>query len=100
MDGDPFQQKKVRTIRSGHNVIVKSRIFEKEGASLTVRKECVIRAGSVNKKSAWLSEAFKSEGGEEKPQSLLEKKIRPYQYKPKESTSVKELKSVGIGRNG
>eukprot|EP00579_Thalassiosira_antarctica_P010235 CAMPEP_0201910686 /NCGR_PEP_ID=MMETSP0903-20130614/1970_1 /ASSEMBLY_ACC=CAM_ASM_000552 /TAXON_ID=420261 /ORGANISM="Thalassiosira antarctica, Strain CCMP982" /LENGTH=592 /DNA_ID=CAMNT_0048445357 /DNA_START=5 /DNA_END=1783 /DNA_ORIENTATION=- len=94
-DGDPFSQKKVRTIRSGHKVIAKSRIFEKEGASIIVRKECDIRAGSVRGKSAWLSEAFKSEGGEEKlPQPLMEKKIRPYQCKPKESTPVKELKSV------
>jgi len=99
MDGDPFEQKKIKTIRTGHRVISKSRIFERDHpSSRAVRDECDIRTGSVEKKSAWLSEAFgKGENGNEEglcPQPLAEKKIRAYQCK-KESTPVEmELKSV------
>ena len=46
---------------TGHRVIAKSHVFEKNQSTSAVRKECRNRAGSVTKNAAWLSEAFKSE---------------------------------------
>ena len=52
MSDDPFQQKKVRTIRSGTKVIAKSRIFEKDqNVKIT---DCNIKMGSVEERQAWL----------------------------------------------
>ncbi|KAL7531144.1 hypothetical protein ACHAXR_003868, partial [Thalassiosira sp. AJA248-18] len=90
MSNDPFEQKKVRTIRSGHKIIAKSRIFEKDTA-LAASRQCDIKAGSVCEKQAFLNQAFKHE--DDGAQPLREHKIRPYQQK-KECTPVKELKSV------
>mmetsp|Transcript_8066 Transcript_8066/g.19849 ORF Transcript_8066/g.19849 Transcript_8066/m.19849 type:complete len:539 (+) Transcript_8066:109-1725(+) len=96
MSGDPFEQRKVRTIRSSHRIIVKSRAFERADNAKLAR-ENDIRAGSVNERRDWLArEAFKHENdGEEVPQRAVlgEKKLRPYQCKQKE-TPEKELKSV------
>jgi hypothetical protein len=102
MSDDPFEQKKVRTIRTGHKIIAKSRVFEKEPALLAGRK-CDIKAGSVEEKSAWLSGAFKHEGiaganskMSASSSSYTEKTvIRPYQAKlAKKVEEENELKSV------
>ncbi len=99
MSDDPFEQKKVRTIRTGHKIIAKSRAFEKEPALLAGR-QCDIKAGSVEEKSAWLSRAFKHEGNagdSSKSSSFTVEKnvIRPYQAKPaKMVEGENELKSV------
>ena len=93
MSNDPFEQKKVRTIRSGTKVIAKSRIFEKDQV-LAASRTCDIKTGSVGDKQAWLNGAFKHEGEEVVPQTVREQKVRPYQMKKKEETPVKELKSV------
>ena len=95
MDGDPFEKKKVRPIRTGRQVISRSRIFE--GPSTELRRECDIRKGSVKKNSAWLSKAFKSEGEEasvSSQQPSMEKRIRAYQIKKESSAPIKELRSV------
>ena len=68
MDGDPFEKRRVKTIRTGHRVIAKSHGFEKDQSTAAVRKECRIRVGSVTKNAACLSKAFKSEN-EEAPQA-------------------------------
>ena len=94
MSDDPFQQKKVRTIRSGTKVIAKSRIFEKDqNVKIT---DCNIKMGSVEERLAWLSEAFRHESDDVvKPQMLSEKKVRPFQPKKKTVASPEmELKSV------
>ena len=97
MSNDPFEQKKVRTIRSGSNIIAKSRVFEQDKVAVQ-RKECGdIRAGSVEERQAWLSGAFKHEQGEGTPQQpshLQENVIRPYQQKRESTPAKKELKSV------
>ncbi|KAL7437243.1 hypothetical protein ACHAXH_003729 [Discostella pseudostelligera] len=101
MSDDPFEQKKVRTIRTGHKIIAKSRAFEKD-TSIMANRTCDIKAGSVEEKSAWLSGAFKHEGtGDDSrtlaASSVAEKKvIRPYQTKStkKEEDEANELKSV------
>jgi hypothetical protein len=86
MSDDPFEQKKgIRTVRTGRNVISKSRAFEKEKETRPNR-QCDIKAGSVEERSAWLSGAFKhDEDDKNSAVLLLEKKvvIRPYQSKPK-----------------
>jgi len=102
MSDDPFEQKKVRTIRTGHKIIAKSRVFEKDTAVMASR-QCEIKVGSVEEKSAWLSGAFKHEGtsGEDSKiaatsSSSVEKKVvRPYQIKTtKKEDAENELKSV------
>ena len=96
MNDDPFQQKKVRVIRSGAKVIAKSRMFEKD-QNITASKECNIQAGSVSQRQAWLNNAFQHDKEEyDKIGSLSDKKIRPYQQqsKPKKESPEKELKSV------
>ena len=97
MNDDPFQQKKVRVIRSGAKVIAKSRMFEKD-QNITASKECNIQAGSVSQRQAWLNNAFQHDKEENnKIGSLSDKKIRPYQQqqsKPKKESPEKELKSV------
>ena len=94
MSDDPFQQKKVRTIRSGTKVIAKSRIFEKD-QNVKI-SDCNIKMGSVEERQAWLSEAFRHESDDVvKPQMLSEKKVRPFQPKKKTVASPEmELKSV------
>jgi hypothetical protein len=101
MSGDPFEQKKVRTLRTGSNVIAKSRMFEREN-EMRADKQCDIRPGSVEERLAWLSGAFKHEGDENGTavMSAQEKKVvRPYQSKPKRDEmpseeSENELMSV------
>jgi hypothetical protein len=99
MSDDPFEQKKVRTVRTGSNVIAKSRVFEKE-KEMRADRQCDIRAGSVEERSAWLSGAFKHEGDENgvAVTSAQEKKVvRPYQAKPKRDekpSDENELMSV------
>ena len=100
MSDDPFEQKKVRTIRTGRKIIAKSRAFEKDNA-IMANRTCDIKVGSVEEKSAWLSGAFKHEGtGDDSraaASSIAEKKvIRPYQTKStkKEEEEANELKSV------
>ena len=95
MNDDPFQQKKVRVIRSGAKVIAKSRMFEKD-QNITASKECNIQAGSVGQRQAWLNNAFQNDKEENnRIGSLSDKKIRPYQQsKPKKESPEKELKSV------
>ncbi|KAL7529164.1 hypothetical protein ACHAWF_002865 [Thalassiosira exigua] len=92
MSNDPFAQRKVRTVRTGSHVILKSRAFEKDQESLA-RRECDIRAGRVGERQAWLSEAFKHEG-EDVPRPLREEKVRPYRQQTREGGPAKELKSV------
>ncbi|KAL3827239.1 hypothetical protein ACHAXA_004714 [Cyclostephanos tholiformis] len=88
MSDDPFEQKKgIRTARTGRNVIAKSRVFEKE-KEMRADRQCDIKVGSVEERSAWLSGAFKHDGDEKHAAaSLLEKKavIRPYQSKLKQN---------------
>ena len=99
MSDDPFEQKKVRTVRTGRNVVAKSRVFEKE-KEMSADRQCDIRAGSVEERLAWLSGAFKHEGDENgvAVTSAQEKKaVRPYQAKPKRDekpSDENELMSV------
>lgn len=98
MSDDPFEQKKLRTVRTGHNVIAKSRVFEKEKETRAER-ECDIRAGSVEERTAWLSGAFKHEMDENNAEAPTQEKnvVRPYQSKPKRDEmqiEENELKSV------
>ena len=101
MSDDPFEQKKgIRTVRTGRNVISKSRTFEKERET-RLDRQCDIKAGSVEDRSAWLSGAFKHDGDDKySAPLLLEKKvvIRPYQQpKPKkdeDESQENELMSV------
>ena len=92
MSDDPFEQKKVRTVRTGRNVVAKSRVFEKE-KEMSADRQCDIRAGSVEERLAWLSGAFKHEGDENGAAvtSAQEKKVvRPYQAKPKRDEKPSE----------
>lgn len=108
MNDDPFEQRKVRTIRSGSKVITTSRIFEKD-VSATASKECNITEGSVGERQAWLCGAFKSNDEEEEHQKhimreqvLVDKQRKvwtnPNAVKKHESSSSspreEELKSV------
>lgn len=104
MSDDPFEQKKVRTIRTGHKIIAKSRVFEMDTAVMASR-QCDIKVGSVEEKSAWLSGAFKHEGTAGEDSKIVsatsssfsaEKKVvRPYQIKTaKKEDAENELKSV------
>lgn len=88
MSDDPFEQKKnVRIIRTGHNVITKSRAFEKD-QELKADRQCDIKPGSVEERLAWLSGAFKHDGDENTQPFQGEKKVvRTYQ-----STHKKEEK--------
>lgn len=102
MSDDPFEQKKVRTIRTGHKIIAKSRVFEKEEERSKGSRQCDIKVGSVEEKSAWLSGAFKHEGAGEENRTAsasftMEKNyIRPYQTKSvkRDVEAENELKSV------
>ena len=88
MSDDPFEQKKnVRIMRTGHNVITKSRAFEKD-QELKADRQCDIKPGSVEERLAWLSGAFKHDGDENTQPFYGEKKVvRTYQ-----STHKKEEK--------
>jgi len=92
MSDDPFEQKKVRHIRSGAKVIAKSRIFEPtQTKSIAIN----IEAGSVHNKQAWLQEAFrKPDNSNVAKRSLPSSEVRPYQVKKKKESPEKELKSV------
>lgn len=88
---DPFDQKKLRHIRSGTHVINKSRVFEPDKKKIDVHVE----AGSVHEKQAWLSGAFKHEDG--RPPIVNKDKtpvVKPYQNKPKADSPDKSLMSV------
>ncbi|KAL9182643.1 hypothetical protein ACHAXT_013295 [Thalassiosira profunda] len=91
MANDPFEQKKVRTIRTGAKVIARSRAFEKDKESIAQKD---IKEGSVGERQAWLSGAFKHEEEEEVKRPVCEKKVRPYQMKKEEVSPEPELKSV------
>lgn len=104
MSDDPFEQKKnVRIIRTGHNVITKSRAFEKD-QELKADRQCDIKPGSVEERLAWLSGAFKHDGdentqpfqGEKKVvrtyQSTLKKEEKPSEGPKMELMSVREKK--------
>lgn len=87
MSDDPFEQKKnLRIVRTGHNVIVKSRVFEKD-MELQADRQCDIRPGSVEERLVWLSGAFKHESEEDNVPAaeamVAEKKVRPYLSNPK-----------------
>ncbi|KAL3796443.1 hypothetical protein HJC23_004240 [Cyclotella cryptica] len=94
---DPFEQKKLRHIRSGAHVIVKSRAFEPD-KPLPDSKKVDIKVGSVHEKQAWLSSAFKHEENNDRRTTLNKDKppiSRPYQNKPKPvERPEKLLKSV------
>jgi hypothetical protein len=93
---DPFEQKKLRHIRSGAKVIAKSRVFESDKA-LAASRKVDIKAGSVHERQAWLSGAFKhEEDGECRPKPPLASNVpRPYQNKvKKEESPEKTLKTV------
>ncbi len=91
MSDDPFEQKKVRHIRSGAKVIAKSRIFE---PTQTKTIAINIEAGSVHNKQAWLQEAFKTEANNAAKRSLPSPEVRTYQMKKKKESPEKEFKSV------
>lgn len=94
---DPFEQKKLRHIRSGTHVIVKSRAFEPDKA-LPDSKKIEIKVGSVHEKQAWLSSAFKQEENNEWRPPLNKEKpsiSRTHQNKSKPVESPEKLlKSV------
>jgi hypothetical protein len=88
---DPFEQKKLRHIRSGVRVINKSRVFEPDKKKVDVQ----VVAGSVHEKQAWLSGAFKHEDG--RPQIVHKDKtpvVKSYQNKPKADSPDKSLMTV------
>ena len=89
---DPFEQKKLKHIRSGIRVINKSRVFESDKKKIDVQVE----SGSVHEKQAWLSSAFKHENQEARPPVNKEKPqtLRAYQNKPKPQSPDKCLMSV------
>ena len=89
---DPFEQKKLKHIRSGVRVINKSRVFEPDKKKIDVQVE----SGSVHEKQAWLSSAFKHENPEARPPINKEKAqaVRAYQNKPKPQSPDKSLMSV------
>jgi len=94
MNDDPFEQKKVRHIRTGAKVIAKSRIFE---PTQTKNIAMNIETGSVRNKQAWLAkEAFKSETNNVAKRSLPSPEVivRPYQTKKMKESPEKEFKSV------
>lgn len=92
---DPFEQKKLRHIRSGVHVINKSRAFEPDKPP-PYSKKVDIKVGSVHEKQAWLSGAFKhEEDGRPRLNKDKAPTVRPYQNKakPVESPDI-TLKSV------
>ncbi len=93
MSDDPFEQKKLRHIRTGAKVIAKSRIFE---PTPTKNIDMNIEKGSVRNKQAWLSnEAFKSETNSVAKRALpLSAEARPYQMKKVKESPEKEFNSV------
>mmetsp|Transcript_11509 Transcript_11509/g.22277 ORF Transcript_11509/g.22277 Transcript_11509/m.22277 type:complete len:477 (+) Transcript_11509:75-1505(+) len=96
---DPFEQRKIRQVRSGAKVIARSRAFETDQVA-DAAKTVEVKLGSVHEKQAWLSGAFKQEkyDGRPKPAHPVDKlnNPRPYQNKPKkvEESPEKVLKSV------
>ncbi len=92
MSDDPFEQKKLRHIRTGAKVIAKSRIFE---PTQTKNIAMNIEKGSVRNKQAWLSnEAFKPETNSVAKRVLPSTEVRPYQTKKKKESPEKEFNSV------
>jgi hypothetical protein len=87
---DPFEQKKLRHIRSGVQVINKSRVFETDKKKIDVQVE----VGSVHEKQAWLSGAFKHEDGRPPMNKDTMQITRPYKNKPKQESPDKALMSV------
>lgn len=96
---DPFEQRKIRQVRSGAKVIARSRAFETDQVA-DAAKTVEVKLGSVHEKQAWLSGAFKQENcdGRPKPAHPVDKlnNPRPYQSKPKkvDESPEKMLKSV------
>ena len=93
MSDDPFEQKKVRHIRTGAKVIAKSRIFE---PTKTKNIAMNIEKGSVRNKQNWLkNDAFKSEANNAAKRSHPPSEVRSYQMKKKKKESPeKEFNSV------
>lgn len=92
MSDDPFEQKKVRHIRTGAKVIAKSRIFE---PTKTKNIAMNIEKGSVRNKQNWLkNDAFKSETNNAAKRSHPPSEVRPYQMKKKKESPEKEFNSV------
>lgn len=93
MSDDPFEQKKVRHIRTGAKVIAKSRIFE---PTKTKNIAMNIEKGSVRNKQNWLkNDAFKSEtNNAAAKRSHPPSEVRPYQMKKKKESPEKEFNSV------
>ena len=91
MSDDPFDQKKIRHIRSGAKVIAKSQIFErKKSTNISMN----IEAGSVQNKKAWLAnEAFKSESSNDAKRTLPSVEMR-LDLKKRKKSPEKALKSV------
>ena len=95
---DPFEQKKLRHVRSGAKVIAKSRVFEMEKVTATSR-QVDIKEGSVHERQAWLNEAFRhneEEDGRPKPPLPKDRATQPrsYQIKKVNESPEKTLKSV------
>ena len=96
---DPFEQKKLRHIRSGARVISKARVFEAEKA-IVASRQADIKAGCVHERQVWLSGAFKHESEEGRPKPPVYKdkmtRLRSYQNKTKkdDESPEKALKSV------
>ncbi|KAL7464692.1 hypothetical protein ACHAXS_005029 [Conticribra weissflogii] len=96
---DPFEQKKVRQVRSGAKVIAKSRAFETDQVSEAAKK-VEVKLGSVHEKQAWLSGAFKQESSDGRPKpAFASDKLnnpRPHQnkHKKEEESPERVLKSV------
>eukprot|EP00986_Skeletonema_menzelii_P010415 scaffold5067_cov161-Skeletonema_menzelii.AAC.27 len=91
MADDPFEQKKVRHIRTGAKVIAKSRIFE---PTQTKNIAMNIEKGSVRNKQAWLSDAFKSETNNAAKRSLPLSQVGVHQKKKMKESQEKECTSV------
>lgn len=88
---DPFEQKKLKHIRSGVRVINKSRVFEPDTKKVDVQVE----AGTVHDKQAWLSGAFKhEENNGRQPMKDKAPVVRAYQNKTKSESPDKSLMSV------
>ena len=88
---DPFEQKKLKHIRSGVRVINKSRVFEPDTKKVDVQVE----AGTVHDKQAWLSGAFKHEENDgRQPMKDKAPVVRAYQNKSKSDSPDKSLMSV------
>lgn len=98
MSDDPFEQKKLRHIRTGAKVIAKSRMFE---PTPTKNVEMNIEKGSVRNKQAWLSnEAFKTENNSVAKRALPSPaEAKPYQMKKMKESPEKELEEFDSVRD-